>query len=175
MNINGYSSTYCPNHPRNIGNSQCVYDHILAAEKMLGRFLTTEEVVHHIDENRSNNDFSNLMVFKTKSDHTRFHQTGKLKKEKDYYISPANKCCDCGVEIYSQSTRCMICSKIQMRKVERPNRVELKQLIRKYSFLEIGRMFSVSDNAIRKWCIAENLPSKKKEINNYSEEEWLSI
>jgi len=36
-------------------------------------------------------------------------------------------------------------------------------------------MYNVSDNAIRKWCIAMKLPSSKKEINNYSNEEWEKI
>lgn len=62
-----------------------------------------------------------------------------------------------------------------MRKVERPNRKELKKLIRTKSFLEIGRMFNVSDNAIRKWCDAEKLPRKKTEIKQYTDEEWEKI
>jgi uncharacterized protein YjcR len=47
------------------------------------------------------------------------------------------------------------------RCVERPNRDELKQLIRTLPFTKIGKMFGVSDNAIRKWCNAYNLPRKK--------------
>jgi hypothetical protein len=36
-------------------------------------------------------------------------------------------------------------------------------------------MFGVSDNAIRKWCVSNNLPSKKLEINSYSDEDWAMI
>ena len=36
-------------------------------------------------------------------------------------------------------------------------------------------MYNVSDNAIRKWCKTDNLPSTKKEINFYSNEEWDKI
>lgn len=36
-------------------------------------------------------------------------------------------------------------------------------------------MYGVTDNAIRKWCISENLPSKKKDIKLYSEEEWNNL
>ena len=36
-------------------------------------------------------------------------------------------------------------------------------------------MFSVSDNAIRKWCKNYNLPYKKTEIKNYTDEEWINI
>lgn len=57
----------------------------------------------------------------------------------------------------------------------RPSREELKQLIRTESFLSIGRIFNVSDNAIRKWCIAENLPKSKTEIKKISDEDWEKI
>ena len=61
------------------------------------------------------------------------------------------------------------------RKVIRPSREELKQLIRTIPFTRIAEQFGVSDNAIRKWCKAENLPSKKSEINQYSVSEWEKI
>lgn len=175
MNINGYSVSWCPSHPRVIGNSGCVYDHILQAEKMLRRKLTPEEVVHHIDGVRNNNKFSNLMVFKTKGDHTRFHKTGIFKKENDYYISPKKVCCDCGKEISSDAIRCKECCAKALRKTVRPTREELKKLIRNYSFVQIGKQFGVSDNAIRKWCVRENLPKNKAIINSYNEEEWKII
>lgn len=58
------------------------------------------------------------------------------------------------------------------RVVKRPERDILKQAIRYLSFCEIGRIYSVTDNAIRKWCKAYNLPFKKTEIKKYSDEEW---
>lgn len=48
-------------------------------------------------------------------------------------------------------------------------------MIRTDSFVSIGKKYCVSDNAIRKWCKTYNLPSKKSEINNYSDEEWEKI
>ena len=54
-------------------------------------------------------------------------------------------------------------------------RDELKSLIRTCTFTDIGRKYGVTDNAIRKWCLAEGLPRKKTEINNYSDEEWNNI
>lgn len=93
-----------------------------------------------------------------------------LKTHKVYY------CKNCGKEIYSnKSTLCQECANIARRKVERPNREELKQLIRNNSFLSLSRQFGVSDNAIRKWCKAENLPSKSAEIKQYTNEEWELI
>jgi hypothetical protein len=50
-----------------------VHQHRLVAERMLGRPLTREEVVHHIDENKHNFDPSNLAVFPSQTDHARCH------------------------------------------------------------------------------------------------------
>ena len=48
-------------------------------------------------------------------------------------------------------------------------------MIRAESFSSIGQMFNASDNAIRKWCDKYNLPKTKKEIDNYTDEEWENI
>ena len=46
--------------------------HRVIAEKMLGRKLTTDEVVHHIDGNKQNNEPENLQVM-TRSEHILEH------------------------------------------------------------------------------------------------------
>ena len=67
------------------------------------------------------------------------------------------------------------CLHLSQRVVNRPSREELKKLIRTNSFLAIGKNYNVSDNAIRKWCVAYNLPKTKKDIKKYSDEEWNQI
>lgn len=57
----------------------------------------------------------------------------------------------------------------------KPSREELKLLIRNYPFLQIGRKYGVSDNAIRKWCLKYNLPNKVSEILLISDEDWENI
>ena len=76
-----------------------------------------------------------------------------------------------------QGGRCRSCAaKLQPRKIDnRPNREELKELIRNNSFVSIGKQYNVSDNAIRKWCDSYNLPRKVSEIKSYSEEDWSKI
>lgn len=92
-----------------------------------------------------------------------------LKHHKIHY------CPCCGKEITATASYCKDCSNIARQKVERPSREELKELIRNLPFVEIGRRYGVSDNAIRHWCKKYDLPSKKTVINNYTDEEWLKI
>lgn len=55
------------------------------------------------------------------------------------------------------------------------SRNELKQLIRCKPFTQIGKQFSVTDNAIRKWCDRYGLPRTKKEIDKYTDTQWEKI
>ncbi len=81
MYVNGTSTKSGPyvmilktDHPSVKNNSSnYVMEHRLVVEKKLGRFLKPEEVVHHIDGNKRNNDINNLMVFKSSSEHLSFH------------------------------------------------------------------------------------------------------
>lgn len=90
-----------------------------------------------------------------------------------------NYCIDCGAEILQSSTRCTICANkirgLNCRVADRPEREELKSLIRSISFLEIGRRFGVTDNAVRKWCDTYNLPRTKKEIQKINDIDWESL
>lgn len=52
--------------------------HVVAMEQQIGRRLYANEVVHHIDENRSNNDISNLMLM-TRAEHAALHARENLK------------------------------------------------------------------------------------------------
>ena len=84
-------------------------------------------------------------------------------------------CKNCGAVIYRGSTYCIKCSQTIRRVCERPNREELKQLIRATSFTTIASKYNVTDNTIRKWCKSYNLPYRVSDIMDYSDEEWLLI
>ena len=80
----GYKVIYQPSHPHARANGY-VYEHILVAERKIGRQLTGTEVVHHIDRNKLNNSPENLMVFPNQSEHDRFHwkERGRVYKLSD--------------------------------------------------------------------------------------------
>lgn len=67
----GYKMLMKPDHP--FADARCyVMEHRLIMEKHLGRYLSRNELVHHIDENIQNNDISNLQIM-TPAEHTRHH------------------------------------------------------------------------------------------------------
>lgn len=49
----------------------------------------------------------------------------------------------------------------------KPDKNELFELISTKSFLQIGKEYGVSDNAVRKWCKSYDLPYRKKDIQEY--------
>ncbi len=79
---NGYVTIWCPDHP-NAHKDGRIYEHQLVMEKHIGRYLRSDEVVHHIDGDKSNNDINNLMLL-TNSEHAKLHAI--LKKAKNRVI-----------------------------------------------------------------------------------------
>lgn len=83
-------------------------------------------------------------------------------------------CPNCGGKKDRSAKLCHQCMLIELRK-SRPDRDTLKQLIRSTPFTTIGKMYGVSDNAIRKWCVIYNLPKRTKDIKTYTDSEWKTV
>ena len=60
-----------------------ILEHRLVVEKYLKRYLSKYEHVHHIDDNPSNNNVTNLMGFTSNSAHKRYHKDPKNVKAKE--------------------------------------------------------------------------------------------
>lgn len=185
MHMSQYKAIYAPNHPNRNKINNCIYEHILVASEKLGRPLKEGEVVHHRDQNKENNKPENLIVFSSRAEHIKFHHYNcdesllKQQEDQSYICIVLSKsiCPICGEGKDKHSEVCFNCyHQYYNRKVkERPTREELKQKIRTTPFTQIGKEYNISDNAIRKWCKGYNLPSKAKEIKQYTEEEWENI
>ncbi|MDA2921707.1 NUMOD3 domain-containing DNA-binding protein [Patescibacteria group bacterium AH-259-L07] len=67
---NGYILLNMPEHPSAINNY--IYEHRYSTECMLGRFLESKEVIHHIDSDRKNNLPENLYLFDTQAEHMNY-------------------------------------------------------------------------------------------------------
>lgn len=63
---------YSPNHPRPCFNKVYVYEYILIAEEMLGRYLVKGEIVHHKNGDVTDNRPENLEVMR-QSEHMKRH------------------------------------------------------------------------------------------------------
>lgn len=73
---NGYVEIIIPGHP-STNTRGYVYEHRVVAEKRLGRYLRTDEVVHHIDGNKTNNAPENLIVLSNEQ-HATLHSLLKI-------------------------------------------------------------------------------------------------
>lgn len=74
----GYILIWKPDHPFH-NNDNYVREHRLVYEQFLGRYLTKEEEIHHINGKKDDNRIENLQKY-SKSEHTTLHQKKDLSK-----------------------------------------------------------------------------------------------
>lgn len=169
---NGYRLIYKPVAESSMtkGNWKgYVYEHIYVAEKMMGRKLTSKEVVHHLDGNRINNRTDNLLVLE-RSMHAKLHSWLKgaiLSESQDSNGVNSKKSkakeplycliCDSILQRDNKKYCCAECAAKAHRKVDRPSKDQLRTYMSSMSWIAIGKKYSVSDNAVRKWAKAYNL------------------
>lgn len=67
------------------------HTHRLVAEQALGRELLPDEIVHHIDGNKRNNDLSNLAVM-TQSEHAKIH-AAERRGSREIHCKPLSEIC----------------------------------------------------------------------------------
>lgn len=70
--MDGYKRVKVGGHAKNA--------HRAFVERLVGRKLDRDEVIHHIDCDKRNNDVSNLIIM-SRSDHAKLHATGNVPKE----------------------------------------------------------------------------------------------
>lgn len=79
---NGYIVVYAPDHPL-AGARNTVPEHRLIMEEHIGRYLTKDEVVHHENEDESDNRLLNLRLFKNQAEHMAYHERKRRRDEKN--------------------------------------------------------------------------------------------
>jgi len=70
LHSKGWKWIYCPNHPNAHRNK--IAEHRLIMEQKIGRILTSDEMVHHINGNKLDNRVENLELM-TRSSHASLH------------------------------------------------------------------------------------------------------
>lgn len=105
--------------------------------------------VHHIDGDITNNAASNLQVM-TPSEHATLHKGNRV--ELTCPICGANFDRK-GSELAEKNYCSKRCASRATRRARRPSAHELQKLLADVgNWCAVGRMFGVSDNAVRKWA-----------------------
>lgn len=141
-----------------------VYEHILVAERNLGRVIYPKEDVHHLDQDRVNNRPSNLIVL-LPSEHAKLHiwlrqlKLGEAERysykdnASDLFLSHCPRCKVCQWPMDSEkNTHCSLQCKTKAQvSADELLRSRLAKLMkRKVSWTTIGPKFGLSDNGARK-------------------------
>ncbi len=100
-----------------------------------------DDKIDEIILNQINNDKEIDSIY------TKYNTNIKDRKIKDRKI----KLCECGAKIYKSAYKCVSCSKLSQRKVERPSYEQLLKEVKEFGYSATGRKYGVSDNSIRKW------------------------
>ena len=138
---NGYEIEYDPGDPSAYANG-VVYIHRQVMSQALGRPLTREEHIHHINGNCLDNRLKNLMLV-SNSEHAKIHSDSSKQ---------AHPCAWCGEDTLNKKYCSGKCSGLDHRKVtERPSIKALLEELKTQSFCALGIKYGVSDNAVRKW------------------------
>lgn len=61
ISSNGYVLIWVPEHPKSFSGGW-YYEHVLVIEKSLNRLIKFNETIHHIDEDKTNNQSYNLFL-----------------------------------------------------------------------------------------------------------------
>ena len=81
----GYVKVYTPNHPKATKDGY-VMEHILVMEEKIGRYLKTDEVVHHKNKKRNDNRLENLQLM-TLKEHASLHMKERWEKKRSDDLS----------------------------------------------------------------------------------------
>lgn len=100
-NHSGYKMISTKDHP---SGNKYIMEHRLVMEKHLGRYLDKKEVVHHINEIKTDNRIENLKLCTNESEHRKLH---KLKRWSRKY----EKCSICKTKDIKHNAKglCLVC------------------------------------------------------------------
>lgn len=150
--FNGYNQTLGGNqYSHNVKISD--EDLFLILELLQNSTLTQREIAQKFDIGEDT--ISEINMGKT-----------RICEEIEYPIRNYKKqsfCSICGKQISRWGKICQTCVGLSQRKVERPSKEELNILLKNNNFSSVGRMYGVTDNTIRKWCLSYGLSNKAKD------------
>lgn len=93
------------------------------------------------------------------------------------------KCVDCSKIISKNLIRCEECNEKWLKKINYnidyyngiPEKTKLKELVRKYKYSEIYKLYGIGYHRLYNWLRDYQLPKLKSEIMTFSDEEWNNL
>lgn len=137
MHDNGYEVFFDSKHPLSTTNGRVYYHrHLMSIH--LGRWIKTEEHIHHIDDNKTNNSLNNIEII-SNSEHGKEHALSKgwkLKKLKPCFI--------CKKET-NNAKYCSIPCRVQGSKFSDISKKDYEYLIWNNPYTKVGNLLGISD------------------------------
>ena len=124
---NGYIMLLAKGHPRAERNGH-VPEHLLIAEKAIGRYLSGRNVIHHVDGNPGNNARTNLVVCQNQGYHMLLHQRQRALDACGN--ASARKCNICGS--YENQGDMVICKRNGRKSTDSFHRECRRQYMQRY-------------------------------------------
>lgn len=104
---NGHVYATVPKHPKADKRGR-VYEHIIVAERALGKFLPPLAIVHHVDLDGTNNEPANLVICQDQGYHLFLHRRLRALRacgHPDWYCCRHCKKWDASENLYTKESR----------------------------------------------------------------------
>jgi Zn finger protein HypA/HybF involved in hydrogenase expression len=139
-------------------------NHAGKSHKISQQSFNYQEIEQLVDENKIHNQPVSVLIFDSPESYERWQDTHPelkqlVSKGHTSFNTPLKQasCLYCGralTKLWQDAYCSTKCSRLAVRKVERPSKKELQQLIWEIPTIHIAKKFGVSDKAIGKWCKA---------------------
>lgn len=143
--VNGYK-VFCDKFHPLANVSGYIYYHRHVYSVHINRWIEKHEIVHHIDEKKTNNQIENLQLLSC-FEHNRIHNPEKKQIA----------CKQCG-KLHKNDVYCSEkCAHDASEKINWPDNKNLEKLVWEMSSVKLSKILGVSDKAIEKRCKKFNI------------------
>lgn len=156
------------------GKTQKKYIHRLVMEAF-NPTDNPELEINHIDENKENNMITNLEWVTHKENMNKVSKYIMAREHKEAKMKEAipRKHKKARMKEAIPRKRNKAKPKFQTSRVKRTSRIPPKEVLEKQlfeckNFVALGKLYGVTDNAVRKWCRRYGLPDHTRQLKNLS-------
>lgn len=144
----GYLYFWAPNHP--LASSGRVYHHRHVASVMSGRWLVRDDVVHHVNENRSDNREENLEIT-SRSEHATHHGNNR-KGQNNRSVKKHCPACQAAITVKHKKYCSRECSDEGRNVLSHVSKEDLQTLVKQMPVKELATHLGVARSSITIRC-----------------------